>query len=197
MDKQIIQEAIKTLKNFGYIVERKGDFYEPSSRPEFYDPDYGKKEIEYSYDEDEYSKKCQNDKATVENYIDENYPNLSVDVSCDYDLDYEKVKYTLDIAFKFENPPTLEECDTCDIISESCAELDSEVPWDDGSWNVIAYDSNGKKIEDVTKYFGSHAKETLPDDFKADYYVIHEYWIGSEIVPEYEPDDPREEYPDW
>lgn len=196
MNKQIIQEAIKTLKNFGYIVER-GEFNDPSNRPEFYDPDYGKKEIEYSYDEDEYSKKCQNDKSTVENYIDENYPNLAVDVSCDYDLDYDKVKYTLDMAFKFENPPTVEECDTCDIISESCSELDMEVPWDDGSWNVIACNANGKKIEDVTKYFGSYAKETLPDDFKADYYVIHEYWIGSEIVPEYEPEDTREEYPEW
>lgn len=178
------------------MVERKGDFYEPSSRPEFFDPDYGNEETEYSYDEDEYSTKCQNDKTTVEDYIAEHYPNIDVDVTCDYDIDYGSIKYILDMTFKFENPPTRDECNKCDEISQDCTFLDSEVPWDDGDWKVVAC-VNGKEIEDVTKYFGYRAKETLPDDFKADSYVIHEFWFATEEAPEYVDEDPREEYPDW
>jgi hypothetical protein len=144
-----LNEAKQYLKKQGYIIERKGDFYDPSTRPEFYDPEYNAKEVVYAdVDSDDCDTKGAADVETTKEFIKKNYPDANVKVEFDFDINDGEIKYTLDKIYTFKNKPTSEEVDKCDEIDQALADIynkEWECPWDDGDGKVYAVDANGKK----------------------------------------------------
>lgn len=195
MNKQIIQEALNTVKKFGYIVER-GEFNDPSNRPEFYDPDYGwdGRDPEYDHDEDEYEARCENDKELVERYIKEKHPNVNCDVDCYYDIDGDKVNFKLEITFNLDHIPTQEEQEDLDAITQDCNLLKFDIDWDDSDISLISVNSSGKYIERLDNPNIKNAKPV--EDTKVDHYEFSVTWYASETVDfkEYEDDRDYDDY---
>lgn len=195
MDKKIIQEALNTVKKFGYIVER-GEFNDPSNRPEFYDPDYGwdGRDPEYDHDEDDYEARCANDKELVEGYIKEKHPNVNCDVYSSYDIDEDKVKFYLEIIFNLDHLPTQKEQDDLDAITQECGDLKFDIDWDDSDISLISVNSSGKCIERLDN---PNVKNVKPvEDTKVDHYEFSVNWYASETVDvkEYEDDRDYDDY---
>ena len=190
-----LTEAKQYLKKQGYIVERKGDFYDPSTRPEFYDPEYNAKEVVYAdVDSDDCDTKGAADVETTKEFIKKNYPDANVKVEFDFDINDGEIKYTLDKIYTFKNKPTSEEVDKCDEIDQALADIynkEWECPWDDGDGKVYAVDANGKKIADITgSYWNGRGKQDTLEDSNVDHYEVHELWYGVESIPEYEDEGP-------
>lgn len=185
-----LNEAKKILRKNGFIVERKGDFYEPSSRPEFFDPDYGKEEPpEYTGNA---SDNCANYASDVEDYIKTKYPDLTVSVDCDFDDYSDKIKYVSHVRFKFDTVPTLDDIYEVEEIGgpEIADNVDSyDIPFDDGETKIYAV-TNSKR-QDITNCIGKDKQ--LPEGLNADYYEVDVLSYGEEKLPEYDPDDDR----DW
>lgn len=180
-----LNEAKQYLKKQGYIVERKGDFYDPSTRPEFYDPDYYAGD---EYDASDEESDCANYAAEVEKYLKTNYPDRKVEVNYDISDDGEYVKYECGVAFIFDHLPTSDEVYDCeDISSDIATDVDDcGCPWDDGETLIFAV-VNGKK-QDISKTYKN------PEGVEnAEYFEVVEMSYGQKRIPE--PEDPRE--PEW
>lgn len=181
-----LNEAKQYLKKQGYIIERKGDFYDPSTRPEFYDPDYY---AEDGYDASDEESDCANYAAEVEKYLKTNYPDRKVEVNYDISDDGEYVKYKCGAAFIFDHLPTDDEVYDCENISSDIATDvdDCGCPWDDGETLIFAV-VNGKK-KDISDTYNKN-----PEGIEnAEYFEVVEMSYGQKRIPE--PEDTREY--DW
>lgn len=181
-----LNEAKRFLEKQGYIVERKGDFVDPSTRPEFYDPDYY---AEDGYDASDEESDCSNYATEVEKYLKANYPDRKVEVTYDISDDGEYIKYENAVAFIFDHLPTFDEVTDCEDISYDIANDvdDCGCPWDDGETLIFAV-VNGKK-QDISDTYNKNPEGVE----NAEYFEVVEMSYGTKRIPE--PEDPRE--PEW